>query len=256
MDKIISQFTIPHWNTIWTIAIITLVMTIIALLVGAAVRKADPRKKPSRCVEFTCYFFGGMKSLVVENMGTRFLWFGPYLVFLMVFFLTAVTLGMIGLPVAMLNISVPLALASVVFILSWVFSIKENHVKHFMKFINPLNVIGELAPMVSMSFRIFGNMVAGGIILLLLNMALGGVQDKLIPELEQMNILGNVLIAPLRLYFDVFGGLVQAFIFTLLTVIYIGLNVKSDAEIQAIKDRRIAKRETKANKKNLKLKSA
>lgn len=235
MQDIIDKFSVPHWKTIWTIGIVFLVMLILIILVGIAVRRADPRKKPSRTVEFTCYFCGGMKNLIEQNMGKRFLWFGPYIVFLMTFFLTSVTIGILGFPVVMTNISVPLTLALVMFAFNWALSIRDNKHKHFTKFLNPLNVAGEVAPVISMSFRLFGNMVAGGIILTLVDYALGNLWTSMVPSLSQSNILGGLVTAPMRLYFDVFSGLVQAYIFTLLTVIYIGLVVKSDDQIEAEK---------------------
>lgn len=248
MQEIINKFSVPYWETIWMIVFITVVMMILILIVGAAVKRADPRSKPSRLVEFTCYFCGGMKNLVEQNIGKRFLWLGPYLVFLMTFFLTAVAFGMLGFPVVMTNIAVPLSLGLVMFILIWSLSIRDHKIGHFKKFINPINLVGEVAPIISMSFRIFGNIVAGGIILALLNISLGNVWTALAPTLSKSNILGGLVTAPLRLYFDVFSGLVQAYIFTLLTAIYIGLSVKSDDDIQAEVEAKEAKLSNNNNK--------
>ena len=64
--------------------------------------------------------------------------------------------------------------------------------------------IGELAKPVNISVRLFGNMFAGGVIMGLLYMAVPwGIP------------------APLHLYFDLFMGLVQSFVFIMLSMVYI-----------------------------------
>lgn len=68
----------------------------------------------------------------------------------------------------------------------------------------PLNIIGEFAKPTNLSMRLFGNNFAGGVILGLVYMAAPWV----IP-------------VPLHMYFDLFGGTVQAFVFTMLTMVYI-----------------------------------
>ncbi|MCK5780027.1 MAG: F0F1 ATP synthase subunit A [Psychrilyobacter sp.] len=68
----------------------------------------------------------------------------------------------------------------------------------------PMNIIGELAKPTNISMRLFGNAFAGMVIMGLLYMAAPAV----VP-------------APLHLYFDLFQGVVQSFVFTMLTMVYI-----------------------------------
>ncbi|MGD8257643.1 MAG: F0F1 ATP synthase subunit A [Desulfobacterales bacterium] len=69
-------------------------------------------------------------------------------------------------------------------------------------FMMPLNLIGELAKIVSISFRLFGNIMGGSIIIL-------------------------VVLPPfLNAFFGLFVGTIQAFVFTMLTVVYISVQVK------------------------------
>lgn len=76
----------------------------------------------------------------------------------------------------------------------------------------PLNIVGELAKPINISMRLFGNMFAGMVILGLLYKA----APWFIP-------------APLHLYFDLFSGIVQSFVFTMLTMVYISSSL-GDAE--------------------------
>lgn len=83
----------------------------------------------------------------------------------------------------------------------------------------PLNVLSEIATPVSMSFRHFGNMAGGLVITTLLLQALSALSGMLhlpIP-LFQIGLPGV-----LSLYFDLFTACMQAFIFSMLTMAYVG----------------------------------
>lgn len=78
-------------------------------------------------------------------------------------------------------------------------------------FFFPLNVIGEMAKIVSISFRLFGNIIGGSIIIVVVT-----------------NLVWNFswLAAGLDLFFIFFVGTVQAFVFTMLTLTYIAVAIK------------------------------
>jgi F-type H+-transporting ATPase subunit a len=81
---------------------------------------------------------------------------------------------------------------------------------HPIFFMMPLNVIGELAKIVSISFRLFGNIMGGSIIILV------------------VSYLTYSVVLPPFLYgfFGLFVGTIQAFVFTMLTIVYISVQVK------------------------------
>jgi F-type H+-transporting ATPase subunit a len=73
----------------------------------------------------------------------------------------------------------------------------------------PLNVIGELAKVVSISFRLFGNIMGGSIIVLVVSY-----------------LTYSILLPPfLNAFFVIFIGAIQAFVFTMLTLVYISVQV-------------------------------
>lgn len=78
-------------------------------------------------------------------------------------------------------------------------------------FFFPLNLIGELAKVVSISFRLFGNIIGGGIIIIVVS-----------------HLVWNFswLAMGLDLFFIFFVGTVQAFVFTMLTLTYIAVAIK------------------------------
>ncbi|MDY6822919.1 MAG: F0F1 ATP synthase subunit A [Thermodesulfobacteriota bacterium] len=74
----------------------------------------------------------------------------------------------------------------------------------------PLNIIGELAKVVSISFRLFGNIMGGAIIILVVS-----------------HLTYSLVFPPLlSFFFGLFVGTIQAFVFTMLTVVYISVQVK------------------------------
>ena len=112
-------------------------------------------------------------------------------------------------PTSDLNTTVGLALLTTFMFLKA--SIKTNGVLGYFKgflapipVMLPLNIVGEFAKPVNISVRLFGNAFAGGVIMGLLYM----VAPAAIP-------------AGLHLYFDLFSGLVQSFVFIMLSMVYI-----------------------------------
>jgi F-type H+-transporting ATPase subunit a len=112
-------------------------------------------------------------------------------------------------PSADINTTLGLALITT-FMFIYV-AINENGIKGYVgglmepsPVMLPMNIIGELAKPTNISMRLFGNAFAGMVIMGLLYMAAPAV-----------------LPAPLHLYFDIFQGLVQSFVFTMLTMVYI-----------------------------------
>ncbi|MDR2392203.1 MAG: F0F1 ATP synthase subunit A [Planctomycetota bacterium] len=78
----------------------------------------------------------------------------------------------------------------------------------------PLNVVGKLSELVSISFRIFGNIFGGAIIMSVVS---GLVFSFLLP----IGMYG---------YFSVFCGTIQAFVFTMLAATYISMEAAEEAE--------------------------
>ncbi|MDZ7673320.1 MAG: F0F1 ATP synthase subunit A [Halanaerobiales bacterium] len=111
------------------------------------------------------------------------------------------------------DLNTTLGLALVVFLISHYAGMKEKGVWGYIKsfgepviFLLPLNIVSEFAKPISHSFRLFGNIVGGGIIITLIYQAAPG----LIP-------------VPLHAWFDLFIGLIQALIFGMVAISYISV---------------------------------
>ena len=177
-------------------------------------------------------------ALVRDNMGEYFKGFSPFVAAIMGLSAFSSLLSLIGLypPTSDLNIVAGWAL--IVFILITYYKCKcgfVHYVKSFgdpVPFLAPLNVISEFATPVSMAFRHYGNVLSGSVISVLIAAALQGVSSMLLGWLP--GFLGEIpffqigLPAVLSVYFDVFSGCLQAFIFAMLTMLYISSGFPAD----------------------------
>jgi F-type H+-transporting ATPase subunit a len=88
----------------------------------------------------------------------------------------------------------------------------------------PLNIIGKLTSIISLSFRLFGNIFGGYVIISLYNQMVA--QSFL---LQSLSLLSGVQIA-LLCVFNVFEGLMQAFVFAMLTLTYLSMQIVAEEE--------------------------
>ena len=178
--------------------------------------KKKPEKKRQVIAEF---IVETVDNLVKDTMGNGYKSFGPYIAALFASSIFGSLVSLIGLRSTTADYSTTLSWALMSFVMIEAAKIKANGVGGYLKsFINPLNIVSEISTPVSMSFRHFGNIAGGMIITTLIYFALTGLSTALYCDIPIFTI---GLPAVLSLYFDLFSGFMQAFIFIMLTMIYI-----------------------------------
>lgn len=170
-------------------------------------------------------------ALVRSNMGEYFMAFSPFVCAVMALSALSSLLTLIGLFPPTSDLNVVAGWAILVTILITHYKMKAGplyYIKSFgdpVPFLAPLNIISEVATPVSMSFRHYGNVLSGTVISALLASALSGLSALLfswLPAgLSDIAFLQIGLPAVLSVYFDIFSGCMQAFIFAMLTMLYI-----------------------------------
>ncbi len=167
-----------------------------------------------------------INNLTVQNMGEHNLVWAPYVGTLLIFIGLSNIIGLFGLRPPTADLNTTMCLSIMTFVLTQTFGVKSKGIKGYSKgflqpmpFLLPLNIIGELANPVSLGFRLFGNIVAGVIIMTLLYGALGSFTTALLGT--TIPFLQAGVPAVLHIYFDLFAGLLQSFIFTMLTMVFI-----------------------------------
>lgn len=177
------------------------------------------------------------QNFVNTNMGEKFAHYGPFVAALFASSLLSNLLSLIGMFPPTSDLSTTLAWAVLVFVLITATKIRTSGILGYMKgftepifVLTPFNILSELATPISMAFRHFGNIVSGGVISALVYAALASLSSLVLGLLP--GVLGDVLShipifqvgipAVLSVYFDLFSGFMQAFIFCMLTTLYIG----------------------------------
>ena len=175
-------------------------------------------------------------KFVLGNMGEKFRYLIPFVSALFATSVVSNLISLIGLRSPTADLSTEAAWAAVVFTMITAQKIKTNGVGGYLKgfttpipVMTPFNVLSELATPISMACRHFGNILSGVVINALIYGALALASAKLlglIPGtvgnvLSQIPILDVGIPAVLSVYFDWFSWVMQAFIFCMLTVMYI-----------------------------------
>ena len=170
-------------------------------------------------------------ELVSENMGEFFAGFSPFIIAMLALSALSSLCSLFGLFPPTSDINIVGGWAVLVFILITYYKMKCGPLHYLKSFtqpvalLTPINLISEVATPVSMAFRHYGNVLSGSVISVLLATALSGasaaVLGRLPGFLADIPLFQIGLPAVLSLYFDLFSGCLQAFIFAMLTMMYV-----------------------------------
>ena len=218
IDFMLNGNTYTIQPEIVNVTIVCIVLSILGIIIGYKAKKADFRENPKGLLLLGEMFVETIEKLVESTMGKANLGFVPYIGSLVIFLAVSNLLGLVGLkpPLSNYNVALAMALASVT--LMHINNIRFNGIGGYIKgyfeplgFLFPINLLGELSTPISLSFRIFGNILSGLIVTTLAYSALNSLSVFITPFLAPA----------LHIYFDVFSGLIQMFVFVMLTMINI-----------------------------------
>lgn len=169
-------------------------------------------------------------DLVHNNMGEQYSQYIPFIAAIMGLSAFSSLSCLVGLFSPTGDVNVTAGWAILVFLLVTWYKLKGgvlNYLKGFTEPIpvfTPMNIVGEFSLPLSMAFRHYGNVLSGAVISVLVGVALQGLSKTLlgwIPVVGNIPLLRIGIPAVLSVYFDVFSGLMQAFIFAMLTMLNI-----------------------------------
>lgn len=176
------------------------------------------------------------ENFVRNNMGERWAHYTPFVASIFALSLCSSLASLVGLWSPTADVSTTMAWAIVVFVIITATKIRTNGIGGYLKgfcdpifVMAPFNVLGEVFTPISMAFRHFGNIVSGTVITALVYAALVAANHALFGWLP--GAVGEILSAipfltvgvpaVISLYFDWFGSFMQAFIFCMLTMMFI-----------------------------------
>ena len=180
-----------------------------------------------------------VNSMVGENMGEHFLQVGyaPLIASIMGLSALCSLSSMIGMYAPTSDLSTLLGWSLMVFVLITYNKFRSGGVLGYVKgyfepipVLLPFNIISEFATPLSMAFRHFGNIASGSVITGLIYAALASLSHAVFSALPGVvgEVMGQVPLlqvgipAIFSIYFDIFSSCLQAFIFCMLTMMYIG----------------------------------
>ena len=204
-----------------TIIIIT-VLSIIFIIIGMKIKKLDPKKTPKGILFGFIMIVDGFNTFISQYIsGKKFRFFGAYLFTIIVFLGLANTVALFGLTPPLTNLGVALSFTVMTFFAIKVAEFKFlgvkkkalsllGDVKPMAPLMLPINLIGEVSTPFSMGLRLFVNLLSGLVVASMVYAVLHWT----------LGIIAGVL---LHVIFDIFFGLIQAFVFLMLSTINISM---------------------------------
>lgn len=206
------------------LAIILLAFVIFALVANYAIRHTDPYKAPTGFVNVLELMVEMIDNQTKSNMGEKHGHkFSNYIGTLFAFILVCNISGLLGLRAPTADYGTTLGLALITFVLIHYNGFKYQKLHHVTDLFHPLplapiNIIGEFATPLSMSLRLFGNILSGTVML--------GLIYGLLPKILLLVI--SPVMGALHAYFDLFSGAIQTYVFAMLTMVFISQNFNEE----------------------------
>lgn len=192
---------------------VSLLILILAIAARIKLNKAAEDETPGMFLNVVELVVEMLQTMVDGIMGKNANRFVNYLSTLFLFIIISNIAGLFGLRPPTADYGVTVCLGLITFVLIHFNGIKKNRLSHFTAlfqpiwFLFPINLIGEVAVPLSLSLRLFGNIMSGTVLM-------GLIYDLLKPF-----TIGYP--AVLHAYFDLFSGCIQAYVFCMLTMVYI-----------------------------------
>lgn len=236
LQEISESIPILELGNILTVTTVSLFAVTLILITSALLLTRKLEKRPGKVQVVLEKLISMLYNLVEDTMGHHNLKFAPYIGTLFLSSIVGTLLGMTQLlPSTTGDLSVTLAWALVTTGMVWYNNIKNFGFGAWLKgftepivVMTPMNIVSEIAQPISLAFRHFGNVAGGGVLTALIYAALAGASQLIFSWLPE-TLIGFIppvlqvgIPAFLSIYFDLFSGFVQALVFSLLTMVYVG----------------------------------
>ena len=225
--------------------IVILIIIVLSIIIAIQAHFQNPLKKPKGLLllaEIGVKFFDGFAG---ELVGGALPNFGGFVMGVAVYLFLAFIFGLTGLPSPVTYMAVPLSLGLTTFLLIHFTSARFTKWRYFKRYVDPfpvflpINLISMWAPLLSLTLRLFGNAVAGWVLLTIVESALRDASASIfsfMPVVESGIAAGNwneIFLSPiptaiLHAYFDLFSGLIQTVVFIFLTTIFVGQEIPEE----------------------------
>ena len=226
MNSFLSSLPIETFTSL----IVMIGISVLSFFVYFKSKKVSAFDTPKGFLLIVETFVVAIEKLLLQNMGKQFSFYGSYFVTITLYIFFGFLFGLTGLASPLSYYMNTFTIVLISFILIHYTALKTNGWKYFKRFVEPfpiflpINLISVWAPLVSMSFRIFGNILSGIILMTLVYALMGSISSAIFSFLPAG--LNSIFIAPfvtpwLHLYFDLFSAFIQTLVFISLSMLLI-----------------------------------
>ncbi len=229
--------TVPQW--VWTLGGLELRVNVLPLVMTWAVMAfwvflawlgtRHLKEQPGALQTVLELIVGAFDDLCRDTLGPRGRRYMPLVATLFLFVVVSNIIGIFpGMEEPTKDMNTPVAFAVVVFFVVHFSGFYYKGFRYLVEFFEPmievgpikipnifmfaLNVVGELGKVISHAFRLFGNILGGSIIILVISWL---IKDFLLP-------------IPLKAFLGIGIGLIQAFVFAMLALTYVAVAIVED----------------------------
>lgn len=209
------------WITTTHVAILIVMLLILAFAIAARIVISHAQEYPTGFQNVVEMVVEMLDKMVESSMGVHAKKFRNYIGSIFIFILISNISGLFGLrpPTADYGVTLPLGL--ITFAMIQYNNVKYNKFGAFTDLFKPIpvlfpiNLIGEIAVPFSLSLRLFGNVLSGTVMMSLI-----------------YSLLSKIAIGwPgfLHIYFDVFSGAIQTYVFCMLTMVFVTQKIPEES---------------------------
>jgi F-type H+-transporting ATPase subunit a len=226
MNSFLSSLPVETFTSL----IVMIGISVLSFFVYFKSKKVSAFDTPKGFLLIVETFVVAIEKLLLQNMGKQFSFYGSYFVTITLYIFFGFLFGLTGLASPLSYYMNTFTIVLISFILIHYTALKTNGWKYFKRFVEPfpiflpINLVSVWAPLVSMSFRIFGNILSGIILMTLVYALMGSISSAIFSFLPAG--LNSIFIAPfvtpwLHLYFDLFSAFIQTLVFISLSMLLI-----------------------------------
>lgn len=216
----LSTISKPVMSTL----IITVVLCLVFILLSFKIKKVDPLKKTPLWLVPMMMLVEMMNNFIKQNVGKRWKTFAPWFlsIAIFIFFSNISAVFLLENPTSYIMITLALALTSF-FVIQGAGIASNGFLGYLKGFIDPnpvmlpMNIISEISLPISLCLRLFGNIISGSVIALLIK---GFAGWWAVPIMPVVNIV-----------FDIGFGLIQTAVFVILSIIFTSMKIKDEEKI-------------------------
>ncbi len=216
----LSTISKPVMSTL----IITVVLCLVFILLSFKIKKVDPLKKTPLWLVPMMMLVEMMNNFIKQNIGKRWKTFAPWFlsIAIFIFFSNISAVFLLENPTSYIMITLALALTSF-FVIQGAGIASNGFLGYLKGFIDPnpvmlpMNIISEISLPISLCLRLFGNIISGSVIALLIK---GFAGWWAVPIMPVVNIV-----------FDIGFGLIQTAVFVILSIIFTSMKIKDEEKI-------------------------